>query len=300
MNAPFKHDFIELYNPTNEDVTLDDFSLTYTNNSGKTVQTFEFNENHVIKANDYFLLRGEATLGNNGDKGVGEVFEADVYFDTPDAGIGMSDEKGNVELKKGDTVIDAVAYGDPETFKGEGTPISGVTLDTSVRRINFADTNVNSTDFEVVSPSPTKSGHEEGSVSIVELTKISDVKTNADLVGKQVTLEGQVSAVNVKVGSDSKNLVTYIQDATGGIKVVGLDAKKGQRVQVTGTVQSENGLLSLLTQEVIMLDEDGLNLLIFSEVCPNNRPIQTRLENKKAPCTIQCPDDAEHFCSYEW
>ena len=65
MKAPFKHDFIELYNPTNEDVTLDDFSLTYTNNSGKTIQTFEFNENHVIKANDYFLLRGEATLGNN-------------------------------------------------------------------------------------------------------------------------------------------------------------------------------------------------------------------------------------------
>ena len=64
-----------------------------------------------------------------------------------------------------------------------------------------------------------------------------------------------MSAVNVKVSSDNKKLVTYIQDATGGIKVVGLDAKKGQRVQVTGTVQSENGLLSLLTQEVIMLDE---------------------------------------------
>ena len=115
-----------------------------------------------------------------------------------------------------------------------------------------------------------------------------------------MTLEDQVSAVNVKVGLDSDKLVTYIQDATGGIKVVNLDAKKGQRVQVTGTVQSENGLLSLLTQEVIMLDEDGLNLLIFSEVCPNNRPIQTRRESKKAPCTIQCPDDAEHFCSYEW
>ena len=197
-------------------------------------------------------------------------------------------------------MIDAVAYGDPETFKGEGTPISGVTLDTSVRRIHFADTNVNSTDFEVVSPFPTKSGHEEGSVSIVELTKISAVKTNADLVGKQVTLEDQVSAVNVKIGLDSDKLVTYTQDATGGIKVVNLDAKKGQRVQVTGTVQSENGLLSLLTQEAIMLDEDGLNLLIFSEVCPNNRSIQTRRESKKAPCTIQCPDDAEHFCSYEW
>jgi len=90
------------------------------------------------------------------------------------------------------------------------------------------------------------------------------------------------------------------QDVTGEIKVVNLDAKKGQIVQVTGTVQSENRILSLLTQEVIMLDEDGLNLLISSEVCPNNRPIQTRRESKKAPCTIQCPDGAEHFCSYGW
>ena len=214
----------------------------------------------MIKSNDYFLFRGEATLGNNGDKGVGEVFEADVYFDTPDAGIGMSDEKGNVELKKGDIVMDAVAYGDPETFKGEGTPISGVTLDNSVRRKNFADSNVNSADFEVVSPSPTMSGHEEGEVEIVDLKKISDIKTNADLIGKQVTVEGQVSAVNVKVGSDSDQRVTYIQDATGGINVEGLDAKKGQRVQVTGTVQSENRLISLLTQEVIMLDEKELSV----------------------------------------
>ena len=79
-----------------------------------------------------------------------------------------------------------------------------------------------------------------------------------------MTLEGQVSAVNVKVGLDSDKIVTYIQDATAGIKVVNLDTKKGQSVQVTGTVESENGLLSLLTQEAIMPDEDGLNLLIFS------------------------------------
>ena len=40
--------------------------------------------------------------------------------------------------------------------------------------------------------------------------------------------------------------------------------KKDKECKVTGTVQSENGLLSLLTQEVIMPDEDGLNLLISS------------------------------------
>ena len=252
--APFKYDFIELYNPTNEDLALDNFKLTYTNGSGKTVQTYEFKEGHVIKANDYFLLRGEATLGNTGDKGFGDVFKADVYFDTPDAGIGMSDEKGNVELKKGETVIDAVSYGDPDTQKGEGTPITGITFDKSVKRIDFRDTNDNSADFEVVAPSPTMSGHIEGEVELIELLKISDIKTQADLAGKQVTVEGVVSAVNVKASADSSKLLAYIQDESSGIIAVGLDAKKGQRVEVTGTVQEENGVVSLLTQEVAVLD----------------------------------------------
>ncbi|WP_342431242.1 choice-of-anchor I family protein [Neobacillus sp. FSL H8-0543] len=255
VQAPFKNDFIELYNPTNEDISLDEFALTYTNNSGKTVQTFEFNENHVIKANDYFLLRGEATLGNEGDKGFGAVFEADVYFDTPDAGIGMSDEKGNVELKKGEMVIDAVAYGELDTFKGEGTAITGVTLDKSAKRINFTDSNNNSLDFEVVSPSPTMSGQVEGEVALVDLVKVADIKSQAAFVGKQVTIEGLVSAVDVKISADQNTLQSYIQDESGGLMVLALDAKKGQKVQVTGTVQSENGVVSLLAEEVAILDE---------------------------------------------
>ena len=43
-----------------------------------------------------------------------------------------------------------------------------------------------------------------------------------------------------------------------------------------------------------------LGLLVFSRVCPNNHPIQIRRESKKKPYTIQCLDDAEHFCSYGW
>lgn len=269
--APFKYDFIELYNPTNEDLALDDFTLTYTNGSGKTVQTYEFKEGHVIKANDYLLLRGEATLGNTGDKGYGDVFKADVYFDTPDAGIGMSDEKGNVELKKGETLIDAVSYGNPDIQKGEGTPITGVTFDKSVKRIDFLDTNDNSADFEVVAPSPTMSGHIEGEVELIELLKISDIKAQTELAGKQVTVEGVVSAANVKASADSNNLLTYIQDESGGIIAVGLDAKKGQRVEVTGTVQEENGAVSLLTQEVAVLDANEGDVPVKS--VPSNEAI---------------------------
>lgn len=250
----FKNDFIELYNPTNEDLSLEGYLLTYTNSTGDTVQTYEFNENHVVKANDYFLLRGEAAIGNEGDKGYGKIFEADVYFDAPEAGIGMSDEKGNVELKKGEDVIDAVSYGEPKMVKGEGTPVKGLTFETAARRIAFKDTNDNRTDFEAAAPSPTISGKKEGDVSLIDTMKITDVKSEIEIAGKLVTVEGTVSAANVKVNADAMP-VTYIQDATGGIAAAGLDAKKGQRVRVTGMVQEDNGTRRLLTQETVLLDE---------------------------------------------
>lgn len=264
VEAPFKNDFIELYNPTNEDVALNGFILTYTNSSGDTVQTYEFNEEHVIKANDYFLLRGEATIGNEGDKGFGEIFEADVYFEAPEAGIGMSDEKGNVELKKGESVIDAVSYGEPKIIKGEGSPISGLTFETSARRMAFADTNENSADFEAVKPSPTMSGKKEGDAALIEMMKISDIKSGENLSGKQITMEGIVTAGSIKTSEEAAMPVSYVQDSSGGIAAAGLDAKKGQRVRVTGTVQDVNGTRTLLTQETIVLDEKEADVPVLS------------------------------------
>jgi predicted extracellular nuclease len=263
VKAPYKNDFIELYNPTNEDIDLDEFTLTYTNSKGDTVQTFQFTDGQVIKANDYFLLRGEATLGDEGDKGFRDAFVADAYYDTPNAGIGMSDEKGNVELNKNETVIDALSYGEPDTIKGEGSPITGITFDTSVRRINFIDTNNNSADFEVVTPSPTMSGYTEGDVELIELKKITDIKTQANLIGQRVTVEGQVSAANVKASADG-TLYTYIQDDSGALNAIGLDAKKGQRVQLTGMVQEVNGETSLLIEQVTVLDESEADVPVAS------------------------------------
>ena len=48
-NAPYKYDFIEIYNPTNEEINLEGLSLRYTNNSGKIVQEYKFGSEHTIK-----------------------------------------------------------------------------------------------------------------------------------------------------------------------------------------------------------------------------------------------------------
>ncbi|OHR67088.1 hypothetical protein HMPREF3291_11450 [Bacillus sp. HMSC76G11] len=98
------------------------------------------------------------------------------------------------------------------------------------------------------------SGKKEGDVSINKTMKISDIKSEKGLKGQMIAVEGTVSAASVKVHADAMP-VTYIQDETGGIAAVGLDAKKGQRVRISGMVQDQKGSRSLLTQETVLLDE---------------------------------------------
>ncbi len=250
LNAPYMYDFIEIYNPTNEDISLEGLTLRYTNSSGKTVQNYNFVEGQVIKANDYFLLRGETTLGNDGDKGHGLVFEADAYFDEPDKGIGMSDSKGNVEILKGKEVIDAVAFGKPDTFKGEGT--SAVTLDiySSAKRKDFQDTNDNSVDLEKVEPTPTKSG---GEVVLSEVSKIQHIREDESLIGQTVIIEASVTGLNITSGNTT---VAYVQDmSNAGIAIENLkDVKLGQKVKITGTVKVESNELRIEATESSIID----------------------------------------------
>ncbi|MGG4488165.1 choice-of-anchor I family protein [Metabacillus idriensis] len=103
------------------------------------------------------------------------------------------------------------------------------------------------------------SGNKEGDVSLDKTMKISDLKSDKGLKGKFAAVEGTVSAANVKVHADAMP-VTYIQDETGGIAAAGLDAKKGQRVRISGMVQDQKGTRSLLTQETVFIDKEATDV----------------------------------------
>lgn len=255
-NAPYAYDFIEIYNPTAEKIDLAGLKLRYTNNSAGTIQTYTFSSGQVIEAQDYFLLRCESTVGNMGEKGHGEIFNADAFYDIPEKGIGMSDTKGSVQLLTAtDEEIDAVNYGKAGNGIGEGSSITGVDHLTSVQRQNFQDTQDNASDFIVSTPTPQKAG---GEIELLTVEKIGTLKQTADYLGQTVAIEATITAAHVQTQQGSQERLTYVQDASGGIALSQMPTDEGmvgQKLMVTGTVVSVDGEYRIAVEQVQVLSE---------------------------------------------
>ncbi|MGL5531701.1 MAG: choice-of-anchor I family protein [Culicoidibacterales bacterium] len=255
-NAPYAYDFIELYNDSTTEISLAGLKLVYTNNSAGTIQTYTFSEGQVIQPADYFLLRCESTVGNMGEKGFGEIFNADAFYDIPEKGIGMSDTKGSVQLLTStDVEIDAVNYGGASNGIGEGASIKGVDYLTSVQRQNFQDTDDNATDFVVQTPTPQKSG---GDVEILQVFTIEKLQNTPELLGELVSFEATVTAKNLQTSHTATEKLTYLQDFTGGIAVENTDevsGEIGQKVFVTGELVEVDGEVRVNAVQTALLSD---------------------------------------------
>ncbi|MFC4321982.1 5'-nucleotidase C-terminal domain-containing protein [Litchfieldia salsa] len=110
-------------------------------------------------------------------------------------------------------------------------------------------------------PTPTTPAPAEGT--------IAEARTK---VGQTVTVEGVVTADNSAIGGGK--LSTYIQDETAGINVFAFDGstfpelKEGQKVEVTGKIESYRGLLEIIpaTADKVVILSEGNALPAASEV----------------------------------
>ncbi len=155
--ATWKNDFIELYNNGSSAVSLAGWSIQYASSAGTTWQKTDLTG--TIPAHGYYLIQEAVGAGGTTD------------LPTPDATgtIAMSATAGKVTLVNngtlltgscpaGGTIIDRVGYGGANCFEGAG-PTAALTNTTSAQRTPAGqDTNNNSSDFTVGSPSPTNSG----------------------------------------------------------------------------------------------------------------------------------------------
>jgi 2',3'-cyclic-nucleotide 2'-phosphodiesterase/3'-nucleotidase/5'-nucleotidase len=156
--AVWKNDFIELYNPTNSDVILDGWKVRYAAaNSNLSSSTIETILSGTIKSKGYYLIQEAAGSGGT------------TVLPTPDAvgAIAMGGTAGKVELINGSQVrVDLVGYGTAN--QSEGTPTTA--LSNTMAAIRKAavdapsdsrgkDMDVNSTDFEILSPDPRNSSY---------------------------------------------------------------------------------------------------------------------------------------------
>ena len=157
-DTPFSHSFIELYNPTDDEVNLDGYQLHYSSNRVQTAekthagsttpvggetQTVTLELSGSIPAHTSFLVRcaAETTEGakytlSTADQDWEQVID--------------NDQTVVLTLTKDDTYVDGVSTRTDSALEGDALATNNISKQKSVRRVDFADTDDNGADFELL------------------------------------------------------------------------------------------------------------------------------------------------------
>ncbi|WAP51695.1 ExeM/NucH family extracellular endonuclease [Arthrobacter sp. ATA002] len=283
-NAPFANKFVELYNPTGADVSLDGWSLQYRSAGSTAAPTGLGALSGTIPAGGYYLVSG----ASNGAAGA-PLPAADAAVGASFSGSGgtliLSNQATRVEplptgsVTGGGGVVDLLGYGTSNTFETAAAAApAGNTDPKSLNRTGFTDSNNNAADFTLsadVTPTgtggtaPVDPGPEPtpdpsptppvdppaGAVPIAEIQGTGDA---SPLIGQTVTTRGKVTGVYPTGGFNGYYLQTpgtggtldpATHTASHGIFVFSADTvgsvAAGDYVEVTGTVGEYYGLTQL-------------------------------------------------------
>ncbi|MCF0148645.1 MAG: 5'-nucleotidase C-terminal domain-containing protein, partial [Clostridium sp.] len=233
--AKYTHDFIELYNPTDQDINIDGWQVQYASATGDFGSSNNTKLSGIIKAKGYFLVQqGKGTGGTEA-------------LPTPDnvGSINMGGARFKVQLlDKDNSVVDYLGV-DSTVFEGEG-PAPVISNSTSAQRkdndgssngvTNGWDTNNNSKDFYSKEPTPRNSSY-SSSIIIVELSALK-VDENISLeIGetKKLTVGYEPENTTEKaIKFESLNPEFVTVDNEGNITAI----KEGEAtIKVTSTVK---------------------------------------------------------------
>lgn len=266
--ASFSNDFIELYNPTDAAIDLTGWSVEYFASNGNSGGKITLSG--TIAPHGYYLVQGAAGNGQA------------QALPTPDAEgkVNMSGTKGSVQLADatGNT-IDLLGYGAASKFEGAAT--GALSNDTSAsRNAAGADTDDNSADFTVGTPSPTNSGNESpapqpggsgGSENlpapegITPIAEIQGTGNTSPLEGQNIATQGVVTGVWSEGGLNGFTIQTggTGQEATDASQALFVHMGKkgadkypsiGDSVEVTGQVSEYYGATQVSASSLKQLD----------------------------------------------
>lgn len=309
--AAYKNKFIELYNPTAQDITLDGkYSIAYRAAAG-TSNPQNFSLTGTVKAKSYFVIQG----GSNGANGaelpnVGTTSEINPSGTT--GTIVLTRSASAISLPTGSVtgnanVVDLLGYGTSNTF--ETAVAKGATGNTDVRslnRTNHADTDNNANDFSLnasITPGAVNAGSTGGNPGTEEPPVEepgAEVKTIAEIQGtgaattlpsdKDVTTRGIVTATYPTGGFNGYYIQTpgtggdQLPEASNGIFVYSRatvnSVKIGDYVEVTGTPGEYYGLtqLSVTAGGVKKLDEPAEAVKPLTIAWPKSDAERERVE----------------------
>ena len=275
--ATYTHDFVELYNPTDQEIDLEGWTVDQCAKGGschgKATLTGK------IPAGGYFLIQG--AQGSGGTKALPSPNHAEdsLAYSGTDAIAYLKDAAGET--------VDLVGWGSANKFEGTAAPRT--TNKTSVqRKEDGKDTDNNAQDFFTGAPTPGSANGkppaetapedpadpapqpEQPQPQPGEITPIAEIQgtgAKSPLKGKTVTTEGVVTAVydeggkkgfflqTAGTGGEAKNP----GDASDGIFIYMGDnqnyPKRGDSLQVTGAVGEYYKQTQITASTIAQLDE---------------------------------------------
>ena len=140
--TPVSASFIELYNPTAEDIGLSGYTIEYL--SGSTQKQLELTG--TVASHTSYLIKGQEE--KTSAELICTIEKVDQEWD-----LAISNKQYRILLKKGEEQIDGVSVNEAAA---EGTALADPENDTiiskkkAIRRISFIDTGDNAADFEVL------------------------------------------------------------------------------------------------------------------------------------------------------
>lgn len=301
--ATYTHDFIELYNPSEQPVSLDGWALHYASAAGGWGTSTALTG--TIRARDHFLVQQSAGSGGT------------TPLPAPDAvgTIALSGSAGRVLLTSttakpstppaGDFLaasipgyVDGLGWG-AAAAGFEAAPAAGTQNVTSVARsVTGVDSDDNAADFAVAAPSPqasaggsepeptepqpTEPGTPGGVTAITEIQGTGDA---SPLVGRTVTTEGVVTGVWAEggLGGFSIQQPGQLAAASTGLFVYGPDLAAqvtlGQSLLVTGVVGEYYGQTQVTASTVVQRAEALGEVTPIEVEWPQTDAERERLEN---------------------
>ncbi|WP_126652276.1 lamin tail domain-containing protein [Chryseobacterium aureum] len=247
--ATFNRDYVVLFNKTSSAVDMSGWSLQY-GSSGSTAAwsgVATFPSGTTIQAYSYFLV-GFASQ----NVAVGAVLPITVDLDTPITGTGninLAAANGKVALMTNATIIngttptgaiDFVGYGTANA--SEGTPTSAPSATNAILRLNggCTDTNVNSADFVLGTPSPLNSASATNVCASLGTSDAKSIQTGSFVKNSFVKNNEIVFGADVKDVKVFNMFGQIVKEASvkenGTVNVAEL--AKGNYI-VTGTVNNQ-------------------------------------------------------------
>lgn len=207
-STPVSHSFIEIYNPTDKEISLDDYSLGYLsggkNGAAAAEVKLSLDSSKSIPAHTSYLIRCEAQ-----DASTPELITLNISVYDQEWSQTIDNKRYRLILYKGSKMEDGVSVNE-DAVEGEALADGTISKQRAIRRSNFGDTNNNQADFTTV----TYQGADAATVSANRPRSLADGAWDGseepEIPPAETKLEGTLSIR----GNEIVGAVLYADEST--------------------------------------------------------------------------------------